>query len=296
MSGEPSSSAGIYRKLAVRMWSDAKVLALSRPEPCGQVLWIHLLVGEQTDVIPGLYRIGELAFAEQLGWSLKDFRRVFLEVFRQGLVKADWTARVIWVPNAIKYNLPRSPNVVTSWKAAWDRIPECPLKIEAWTLLSETLKTYGESFGKSFVKSCPMSSPLSLAIQDQEQEQEQNQEKDPPTPKGGESVEDDPFFAKFWQAYPRKVGKPKAAAAFAKLRVNDSLFETILAALAAWTACEQWTKDAGKFIPHPTTWLSRRGWEDELPKSVGPTRRPHFETQDERLMREIGLDVPGGAS
>jgi hypothetical protein len=26
----------------------------------------------------------------------------------------------------------------------------------------------------------------------------------------------------------------------------------------------QWTKDGGAFIPHPTTWLNQRRWEEDL--------------------------------
>jgi hypothetical protein len=59
------------------------------------------------------------------------FREAFGEVFRKGLAEADWKARVVWVPNAVKYNRPESPNVVKSWRYAWDEIPECSLKAQA---------------------------------------------------------------------------------------------------------------------------------------------------------------------
>jgi len=26
----------------------------------------------------------------------------------------------------------------------------------------------------------------------------------------------------------------------------------------------EWTKDNGKYIPYPATWLNAKGWEDEL--------------------------------
>ena len=37
-------------------------------------------------------------------------------------------------------------------------------------------------------------------------------------------------------------------------------------ALAAWTVSTDWTKDGGQFIPHASTWLNGKRWEDELPQ------------------------------
>lgn len=68
-------------------------------------------------------------------------------------------------------------------------------------------------------------------------------------------------FESFWEAYPRKVGKAKAEAAFQKLSVP---VEVLISAIAKQKKSAQWTKDGGQFIPHPTTWLNRQGWEDEL--------------------------------
>jgi len=53
-----------------------------------------------------------MALAEELGWSLKEFREGFAELSREGLVKADWNARVVFISNATKYNPPENPNVV----------------------------------------------------------------------------------------------------------------------------------------------------------------------------------------
>ena len=33
--------------------------------------------------------------------------------------------------------------------------------------------------------------------------------------------------------------------------------------ITKWKKTEQWTKEAGRYIPHPLTWLNRNGWLDE---------------------------------
>lgn len=80
----------------------------------------------------------------------------------------------------------------------------------------------------------------------------------PQPPKGAEAVEG---FDEFWSAYPNKVGKPKALLAW-KAKKPD--LQTVLSALKRWKASEQWMKDGGRFVPHPTTWLNREGWNDAI--------------------------------
>lgn len=69
-------------------------------------------------------------------------------------------------------------------------------------------------------------------------------------------------FAMFWKAYPRKINKANALKTFNKIDVK--LFDTIMIALENHKKCEQWTKDNGKYIPHASTWLNAKRWEDEL--------------------------------
>lgn len=164
-----------YRKIDVRMWGDERFRRLSPIPPCGQGLFLYLLTAPETGNVPGLYRAGEAGLSEGLGWDLEAFREAFGEAFRQGLVKADWKARVLWVPKAIKYNVPESPNVVISWRTAWDEIPECDLKAEAHRTLESFLEGLTEGYREAFAKACPKPSPQPLANQEQEQEQEQEE-------------------------------------------------------------------------------------------------------------------------
>lgn len=71
-------------------------------------------------------------------------------------------------------------------------------------------------------------------------------------------------FEKFWSEYPKKVGKPKAEAAFEKLNVDDMLLEKMLNAIKIAKNTEQWQIEKGKFIPYPASWINGRRWEDEL--------------------------------
>ena len=72
------------------------------------------------------------------------------------------------------------------------------------------------------------------------------------------------MFETFWKAYPRKVNKQGAEKAFKKLKPNEDLFKAIMAGLENHKKSKQWTRDDGQYIPHASTWLNGKRWEDEL--------------------------------
>jgi hypothetical protein len=79
----------------------------------------------------------------------------------------------------------------------------------------------------------------------------------------GEIVTD---FDDFWRAYPHKIGKPKALLAYRQAIKRGGDPPSILAGLERAKA--RWNDP--KFIPHPTTWLNRDGWNDEPANPVHP--------------------------
>jgi hypothetical protein len=120
-----------FKKLAPGTFHDERFRALTAPGPNARYLWLFLLTGPHTCPLPGLFSAGEAGLAEALGWPLAGFRRAFKEIQAQGMAKADWTARVVWIPKSFKYNEPESPSVVKSWLKWVDEIPACDLKREA---------------------------------------------------------------------------------------------------------------------------------------------------------------------
>lgn len=68
-------------------------------------------------------------------------------------------------------------------------------------------------------------------------------------------------FEEWWKHYPRKVGKEAARRAFAKVKVD---VQTLINAVELQKGSEQWTKENGRYIPNPATWLNQGRWEDEV--------------------------------
>jgi len=75
-----------------------------------------------------------------------------------------------------------------------------------------------------------------------------------------EDEENRKAFESFWSAYPKKVGKGTAEAAWANADLPD--IETILKAVHKAKQSADWIKERGAYIPHPSTWLNQKRWED----------------------------------
>jgi hypothetical protein len=75
-------------------------------------------------------------------------------------------------------------------------------------------------------------------------------------------------FDNFWTAYPRKTGKAQALKIWQRLNPSPGTLAEILTALDWQRIQPDWQKDGGRFIPHPSTWLNGRRWEDEKPNTA----------------------------
>jgi hypothetical protein len=72
-----------------------------------------------------------------------------------------------------------------------------------------------------------------------------------------------PEFLQFYDAYPRHMGKEPAWKAWQKLNGTRPDLSALIAKIDEMKKAEDWTKDKGKYIPHPATWLNQKRWEDE---------------------------------
>ena len=69
-------------------------------------------------------------------------------------------------------------------------------------------------------------------------------------------------FDKFYKLYPRKIGRVVAQRSFKKLNKRDKqlAYDGLVNYIKFWES----SKTEKQFIPHPSTWINQRRWEDEL--------------------------------
>ena len=85
-------------------------------------------------------------------------------------------------------------------------------------------------------------------------------------PKGNEQPENqtEQLFSQFWKAYPKKVNKPLALKSFKRLNPSEKLLAVILEAVEKAKKSKSWQGNNGQFIPHPSSYLNGRRWEDQI--------------------------------
>jgi len=104
-------------------------------------------------------------------------------------------------------------------------------------------------------------------------------------------------FEIFWAAYPKKKSKGDAERAWAKLKPDELLQDTILASLERAKTSAGWQKEKGEYIPYPASWLNAKGWDDEVkndyapkpPRRVSPPRP--VMTDSERGTRSLEVNA-----
>ena len=209
-------SEDFYSPVQRRIWNDAGFRKLSRPAPNARDLFLYLLTTPHATQVPGLISLGEAAMAEDLGWPAAGLRKALAEVEAAGMVKVDRDARLLWLPNGLRHNPPRSPDNVKGWAKQWRMLPECALLAEAAQAMMTAFVARGPAFASAFarVSGLPLPEatpdpkpaaepdpmvgpkpapppPPTPAHQDQDQEQEQ-QKKEISPPAGARTHEDKP--------------------------------------------------------------------------------------------------------
>jgi hypothetical protein len=133
-----------YRKIDVRIWNDAKFIALSNS---AKLIFLFLITHPQMTAL-GAMRATPQGLAAELQMTSEAFAEAFAEALAQGLAKHDRDVCCIWLPNFLKYQSAESPNVLRNWAKQVEYIPECSLK----TLAVAGLRAYAEGLSKGFLK------------------------------------------------------------------------------------------------------------------------------------------------
>lgn len=161
---EPKLFLGRYNRVSTQIWMDPAFTSLPPDTPNARHLYLRLLAGPETTVLPGVITRGPLAIAEIMDWPVDATRVALDELVQSGLIKMDHRARLIYVRRVLADNPPANPNVVTGWESTWSEIPSCALKDEIWMELDEHIAGR-EGFRDAFCRACPP--PESVRVREQ---------------------------------------------------------------------------------------------------------------------------------
>jgi len=211
-------------------WTDSYIEKLSPDE---KLLFIYLLTNPLCNVL-GIYEIRAKRIGFETGYDVEVVENI-LERFERDKKILRHNDFIVLV-NHVK-NQSTNPSIIQGCQRIFDEMSdEIKSRVTGWVqagLLNLTL--------------------LNLTL---------------PNPTKPKSSEDSKkkivsmdSFNDFWNVYPKKAGKGAAEKAWEKMNPD---IVVVLSSLEEHKKTDQWSKDSGKFIPHPATWLNQKRWEDEV--------------------------------
>ncbi len=212
------------RSISTKFWSDSFIVQL---EPLERYFFLYLLTNEHTN-IGGVYELPLKYVAFETGLDLRVVEK-FMERFEKA-GKVYYMDGWIGIKNFVK-NQSLNPKMIRGVEICLEAAPP--------DLISRLSIDY---------------QALSIGFDNTNTNTNTN------TNHNRSTLEKS--FKDFWEIYPRKVGRQAALQAWMKLGPDDSLKESIIKAVERASKTEQW-RGATQYIPHPSTFLNGRRWEDE---------------------------------
>jgi hypothetical protein len=289
-----------FRKIDSRILNDEKFCALSDD---AQLIFLTLLIHPHMTSL-GAMRANLCGLAAEKRWSFAKFRKAFAQIASKGMAQYDDKASFLWLPNFLKYNRPENPNVIKSWTASYDLLPECALKKQLLNRVKELVEDLPEGFREAFTDFERVCQRLSKGYGEgfrksmPNQEQEPEQEPEPnPDPETGPDIKENNKRKKTGSTttLPEGFGITDAHRDFAKAHKYRSP-DLLLAGF-----CDHHLARGSKFVDWDRafqTWIrndTERFGNNELPVNQKfPVRReqkrpemPRFERAPERTPEQV---------
>lgn len=215
-----------------KFWSDNYICDL---DPIEKLVFIYALTNNRISLC-GIYEVPIKVMAMETGIDREMLPKILqrLEKAKKIVFRDGWLC-------IVKYPKHQSYNKTTMSVAVGREIDQIPKD------LLDIFIGYGYPIDT-----------LSIGYKEQDKEQVKVKDKERGTKNKPTYPKE---FEDFWTEYPRKVAKTTAYRAWQKL---NPPVEEVIAGLRAYKDSDQWTRDNGRYIPHPATWLNQKRWEDEV--------------------------------
>ncbi len=214
------------RIIQTRFYEDSKISTLSYE---AQNLFMYLLTCQYIN-ISGIFELPDRKIIFEHKCTEKQLQKAKEELFDLGLCKFkdNW----VFIINAEKNNKYRnSESNEVAYNKELERVPSDILDYFNSTVHSTVHSTYNKE------------------IINNKQEIINNKENN---------------FEKFWELYPKRVGRSVAEKSYNKMKDLASKEEAIIQGLQNYINYWKLKKTDKQYIPNPSTWLNQERWKDEL--------------------------------
>lgn len=235
---------GIKRIVDVSFWTDNKVVDMFSPED--KLFFLYLLTNPHTTQL-GVYPINKRVMAFELGYSLEAVC-VLIDRFQNKyqIIKYSEATGEVAIKNYLRHS------IVKGGKPVEDLLVKEISRVKDKGLLSYVYQ--GIHTDENLIPT--VNKILSLLNKNNDNDNEVTSHVTSNVTYHVTSEE----FGRFWEVYPKKKGKGDAEKAFRKANVP---VDVLIEAVNKQKGSESWTREDGRFIPYPATWLNGRRWEDE---------------------------------
>lgn len=280
LTGGRRNTAMKTRIIQTRFWDDDTVQSVSSD---ARLLWIFLLTNKELGMT-NYVRIPDRFIEHYLSFTTQQLTKAKKEL--EGTGKILFIEPWIYIRNLEKENKYKdSPKLEQPYKKELACVPEKIVRSfnaiikRKYSAMDTTINSTMDSSHKQKTKN---NKPKRGECEGGDKKPKKNYE--------GE-------FEKFWDTYPKKVGKKKAKEVYTRLVEKDpSLSELVLSGLRRQLPL--FNRTEARFIPHPTTWLNQGRWEDEPEKKIvreprtEPSELKKFNVEDyKKHFEKLGLDV-----
>lgn len=111
------------KPVSPNIWNSEDFHALSSN---GKVVWFHLITGSHANQgVPGLFRGTCESLRVETRMTKKAHTAAFNEIIRRGMMVRDESLGVIWLPQAVRWNLPTTHTEIRAWAEGLNHLPYC---------------------------------------------------------------------------------------------------------------------------------------------------------------------------
>ena len=234
----------VSRMVNSKFWSDSFIV--DNLNPLDRYLFLYFLTNEKTN-LAGVYELPIRTIANETGIDKEEIFRMLERMKTRIEYKDGW----VFLCNFVKHQNLNNPKIVKGIENEMDKVPE---NIMLWInsvkenasnipVIDNLCITNDNIIKSNIIKSNIIKSNI---IKSKSAEVGYSED-----------------FELFWKEYPEKMGKGKAYDSWKKLSPTEK--EKSMVQLKLQVENNHFRNKSGiDYIPHPTTWLNQKRWEDEV--------------------------------
>lgn len=265
----------VFTRIERGYWQDDFILELT---PEQKFFYLYLMSNSKVNTL-GAYVFPMTMSTLELGYNRDTVKKLLDHFVEAGKIMYDETTNEVFLLNWPKRNWNKKTATLRALKKDFGAL-KSPVLRETVALLfndfySEKAQEQSGTIGNNEEQKGTNGNNediLAGRIENREKRIE-NREKKKENEDVGTEFDAAAAFEIFYKAYPNKKNVKTARTRWEKMKVTPELFAAIMEGLERAKNSQEWGKDGGAYIPHPSTWLNGEGWKNEY-KPLRQTAAP----------------------